>query len=409
MFRCILCGLFAASLLFAQRSPAPNLKSLYDSGKWAELRDALQEAKGQDLYRGAVEVTFHQDLRQAESHLRSVIKAAPKSEEAYDAYEWLSHLYFYSGQYDRLVSTMEARWSAFPGRPGQDQEKAEIAGFRGLPDQVTVSVLPTTLRHEDHSIFIPLSVNGKAATFFFDTGAWPNVMSESEAKRLRLRMAETSGSMGTMTNRTSFRTGVADEFIVGGVRLRNVSFTVLPDDGEPWSLLPPGRRGLIGIPVILAFRTLRWVQDGTVRIGEKPAPFDVHNANLMFDNDHLAISVRLAGRAAFGALDTGAEGTDLFRELAVQFPSFLESGRKGTTQVRGVGGAESYESVTLPELTLEIGGIHEVLRNADVLMSRGTRSYIGNFGMDVLQQGRAFKLDFTAMRLELEAQPGAGR
>jgi hypothetical protein len=59
--------------------------------------------------------------------------------------------------------------------------------------------------------------------------------------------------------------------------------------------------------------------------------------------------------------------------------------------------------VTLPELALEIGGIHAVLRNANVLMSRSTRSYIGNFGMDVLQQGRAFKLDFTAMRLELEA------
>jgi hypothetical protein len=196
---------------------------------------------------------------------------------------------------------------------------------------------------------------------------------------------------------------VADELVVGGVRLKNVSFTVLPDASEPWSLLPLGRRGAIGIPVILAFRTLRWAQDGTVRIGEKPAPFDVHNANLMFDNDHLAISVRLEGRTAFGAVDTGAEGTDLFRGLAVQFPSILESGKKGTTQVRGLGGTESYESVTLPEITFEIGGIHAILRSPDVLVNRGTRSYIGNFGLDIFQQGRAFKFDFTAMRLELEA------
>ena len=42
--------------------------------------------------------------------------------------------------------------------------------------------------------------------------------------------------MGTMTNRTSFRTAVADELIVGGVRLKNVSFTILPDT-EPWSFL----------------------------------------------------------------------------------------------------------------------------------------------------------------------------
>jgi hypothetical protein len=403
MFRLGLPMLFAASLLFAQTSSTQNLKSLYEAGKWTELQEALQKTKGHDLYRGALAVTFHQGLREAESHLRAAIKAAPKSEEAYEAYEWLSHLYFYSGQYNRLVSTMEARWSAFPGRPGQDQEKGEIAGFRGLPDQVTVSVRPSTVRHEDHSIFIPLSVNGKAATFFFDTGSWPNMMGESEAKRLGLRFTEASGTIRTMTNRASFRTAVADELIVGGVRLKNVSFTVTPDDGEPWSVLPLGRRGAIGIPVILAFRTLRWAQDGTVRIGENPASFDAHTANLLFDNDHLAISVRLAGRTAFGSVDTGAEGTDLFRGLAEQFPSILESGKKGITQVHGVGGTESYESVTLPEITFEIGGIQARLRSPGVLVNRGTRSYIGNFGLDVLQQGRAFKFDFTAMRLELEA------
>jgi hypothetical protein len=129
----------------------------------------------------------------------------------------------------------------------------------------------------------------------------------------------------------------------------------------------------------------------------------VHNANLMLDNDHLAVSVRLVGRTAFGAVDTGAEGTDLFREFAVQFPSILASGKKGTTQVHGVGGTESYGSVTLPEITFEIGGIHAILRSQDVLLNRGTRSYIGNFGLDTFQQGRAFKFDFTAMRLELEA------
>jgi hypothetical protein len=123
----------------------------------------------------------------------------------------------------------------------------------------------------------------------------------------------------------------------------------------------------------------------------------------MLDNDHLAVSVRLEGRTVFGAVDTGAQGTDLFRELAVQFPSILESGTRGSTQVRGVGGAESYASVTLPEITFEIGGIQATLRSQDVLMSRGIRSYIGNFGLDIFQQGRAFKFDFTAMRLELEA------
>jgi predicted aspartyl protease len=335
--------------------------------------------------------------------LRSAIKTAPKSEEAYQAYEWLTHLFLYSGQYKRLVSTMEARWSAFPGRAEQEREKAVIAAFRGLPDQVTVSVRPSTLQHEDKSIFVPLSVNGSAAAYFFDTGAWPNAMSESEAKRVGLRFTDATGSAVTMTRPTAFRTAVADELAIGGVRLRNVSFLVFPDDGEPWSVLEPGRRGLIGMPVILACRTLRWTQDGTFRIGDKPAPFDTHKANLLFDNDHLAVTVGFDGRTALGAVDTGAETTDLLREFAAQFPAAMERGTKGTTEVRGVGGAESYESVTLPEIAFEIGTAHVILRSRAVLMNRSTMNYIGNFGLDVFQQGRAFKFDFTAMRLELEA------
>ena len=88
-------------------------------------------------------------------------------------------------------------------------------------------------------------------------------------------------------------------------------------------------------------------------------------------------------------------------ELSVQFSSVVESGKKASSEIRGIDGAEAYESVILPELTFEVGGIQAVLRSADVLLSRSIRSYIGNFGMDVWQLGSAFKLDFTAMPLEL--------
>ena len=402
MFRLVLWSLLAVSPACAQSVNGADLQALYDARKWTEIHDELQKTSAHNLYRGAVAVVFHESPRKAESLLRSVIKVEPKSEDAYQAYEWLSHLFLYGGQYRSFVSTMDARWTAFPGKPEQKQEREQVAGFRRLPDQVTERVRPSTVRHEDKSIFIPLSVNGSPATWFFDTGAWVSAVSESEAKRLGMKFGGAAGTAATITNRTGFRTAVAEELIVGAVRLRNVSFAVFPDDGEPWSLLPPGRRGLLGMPVILAFRTLRWASDGTVRIGENPAALNVHKANLIFDNDHLAVTVGLQGRKALAAVDTGAEGTDLLREFAMQFPSVMESGRKSSTEIRGVGGRDSYESVTLPEITFEIGGIQAVLRSRDVLMNRSIRSYIGNFGLDVFQQGRAFKLDFTAMRLELD-------
>ena len=291
--------------LLVQASSGADLESLYRKQRWAELHDGLANSKGNDLYRGAVAVVFHENSRRAETFLRSTIRTLPTSEDAYQAYEWLSHKFLYEGRYHSFVAVMEARRAAFPGKAEQKQERAVAASFRELPDQVTESVRPSTVPHEQKSIFIPLSVNHSAANYFFDTGAWISCMSESEAKRVGLRFTGAAGSTDTMTGKAGYRTAVADELVVGGVRVKRVSFAVFPDDREPWSLLPQGRRGLLGIPVILAFRTLRWELGGSLQIGEKPSALDVRKANLIFDNDHLAVAVSIQGRKVLAAVDTG--------------------------------------------------------------------------------------------------------
>jgi gag-polyprotein putative aspartyl protease len=153
-----------------------------------------------------------------------------------------------------------------------------MAGFHGLPDQTAGKLRPSTLPHESGSIFIPVSINGNSATYFFDTGAWVSCMSESEAKRLGLAIHETAGTLGTGTGvRVGFRTAVAAELVVGKMHFKNVSFAIFRDDQEPWSVLPPGQRGLLGIPMLLGFRSLRWIRDGAVEIGSKPERVGAHN------------------------------------------------------------------------------------------------------------------------------------
>jgi len=162
------------------------------------------------------------------------------------------------------------------------------------------------VRHEEKSIFIPVTINGRAASYFFDTGGWVSSLSESEAERLGLRFTEGTGKIGSLTDSAAFRTAVADELAVGSVRLRNVSFAVFPDSREPWSLLPPGRRGLLGIPIIVPFRTLRWASDGSVQIGRPPAAFEVRKSNLMFDDGHLVVRAAIEGHTVSAIVDTGA-------------------------------------------------------------------------------------------------------
>ena len=388
-----------------QASEHSDCKSLYDAHRWAELSGAL-DRKSPALYRGAVAEVFNRP--KAESLLRSVIKAAPRSGHAYEAYEWLAHLYLRSGQYRRFISDMEERWAAFPNKPEQPQERTAVAGFRGLPDQINGRARRSILPHDDGEIFVPVTIAGVQATYFFDTGAWISSMSESEAKRFGLTIRETAGTLGTGSGvRVGFRTAVAPELTVGNVHFRNVSFAVFPDDQEPWSVMPAGRRGLLGMPILLGFGTLRWNREGTTEVGGRLRRIGARKPNLTFDDDHLAVAASLQDRKILASLDTGAIGTDLYETFAKEFATLLrESGKKDSTEVRGVGHAESFDSVTLPDLTFGIGGARPVLRPAHVLMKQiGPKQFIGNFGMDLLRQGRSFTIDFRAMTLELESNP----
>jgi hypothetical protein len=380
-----------------------EFKSLYQAHQWAELRDAVRSQKSPPVYRGIVAAVYGDD-RRAEPILKGVIAAEPRSEDAYEAYEWLTHIYLRTGQYHQLIANMEARWEAFPKKSELLNEQAAMAGFRGLPDQLVSKPRCSKLPHEAGEIFIPVAINKIPSTYFFDTGAWVNCMSESEAARLGLAIHDAAGSLSQAAGaRIGFRTAVAPELTVGEIRFKNVSFAVFRDDQEPWSDLASGRKGLLGIPILLGLRTLRWSQDGTLEIGAKAGALRDDRTNLFFDDDHLAIAGSLGSSRVLATLDTGAEGTDLYEAFSKTFAALTDGGKKDVTEVRGVGHAENFDSITLPELKFQIGGTDVVLRPAHVLMKQlGAKCCVGNFGMDLFKQGRAFRIDFGAMRFELE-------
>ncbi len=305
------------------------------------------------------------------------------------------------------MDAMETRWAAFPEKnEDRHNEESFLGAFRGLPDQSAESSAPSTVPHERDSIFIPASINGQSATYFFDTGAAFSVVSESEAKRLKLTMNGATSTSHTMTSDASFHMAVAKEVRIGKTVFRNVSFGVLPDSQEPFSKLPPGRRGIIGIPLIVGMRTLRWIRNGNLEIGQQSKPFHLADSNIWFDDDHLVVTSSFQAQKLLATLDTGAETTDLLSGFARQFADFLAAnGKKATREIRGIGGAENYEAVTVPEIALRIGNVETYLRPAQVITNEaGAKCCAGNFGMDLLKQGRAFQIDLGGMKLEMEPE-----
>lgn len=291
---------------------------------------------------------------------------------------------------------MERRWAAFPDKKDRKQEEAEIAGFRGLPDQLTASSRPSSLPHEPASTFVPLSIDGGSATYFFDIGAWISCMSELEANRLHLTIRNTSGTLGQSAgSQVGFRTAVAREVVIGQTHFKNVSFAVFPDNQEPWTDLPAGYKGIIGMPMPVDLETLRWEKAGKLAMNNPPRPFHMQTANLVFDDDHLIVSATVQGQTIRATLDTGASTTDLYKGFADQFDTLLNrNGKPDTREVHGVGHSEIFKSVTLPQLRIRLGGADTVLSPAHVLLkSIGAEHCVGNFGMDLFSQTPAMTVD----------------
>ena len=265
------------------------LRALYDAHDWSGLRRTLEEGEGPTLYQGAVAAAF--DDARAEGLLRSAIESSPGSEEAYEAYEGLSHLYLREGRYHRLMEVMEKRWAAFPGRAAEADERTTMALFRGLPDQKGGGTGTATLRH-DGSIF-PARVDPRGIRRVLLRHRRLALLHE----RIRGEAARAQRPRGRGRDRDEHRHpgGTANcgprEVTVGGTRFEDVSFAVFPDDQEPWSIPAPRPAWNPGIPLLLGLRSLRWSHDGTVAVGPEPRPPGVGKANLFFDDDHLVATV----------------------------------------------------------------------------------------------------------------------
>ncbi len=379
--------------------PPDDLDHLFHARQWFELRSAVTD-RSPSLMRAAVATAFN-DPETAERLLRDVIRSAPASNAADEAYGMLSQIYRRSGQYRRWL-TSHGQWvAAIPDSARARAEEDDATKLAGLPDQVNGRLRRAVLRHDSGDLTIPVSVDGKADDFLFDTGAWTSVLTERRAARLGVKIDATRRVItGSSGQSTGFRTAIAKEVDIGGIRFRNVSFAVIEGTGP----IADVDAGVVGMPILLALGVIRWSPDGAVEIGS-PAPRVQTEANLVFDRNRLLLRTRVFGRDVLTTLDTGANTTDLNANFADTFPLALQGAKKGKTDITGVGGTQTFDSLEIPEVIFRIGPGEVVLRPATITLQRigviGGECCVGHAGQDLLKQAAGFTIDFSAMTLRL--------
>jgi predicted aspartyl protease len=399
-------SIFLALACPARAQSSDQLKTLYDAHQWFQLRAAVG-TDASAFYRGVVAFAFD-DRAQAEKNLEAQIASAPNSDETYQAREFLTYLYIRAGRYRRAFEQSKAMLTARPNNADARNAGSLFAALGRYPDQSVIQRRASVVRYrmDDGNLFVPVSVNGKPATYMLDSGANLSTMSESESKRLGLVVdsVDFKGQDATGGD-VAFRVAVVDQLSVGEMKLANVAFLIVGDDQQPFVDSPAGERGIIGLPVLLAFETVRWSRDGNFELGFPPGPKDIGKSNLCFDGADIITKAALQDRALNLLVDTGASHTWLWPPFGKDFASLVAgSGKKGVTPVEGVGHKTESDSMALPELKLRVGGFNVVLRPAPVLLKETTEKshwFHGNLGLDLLNQANAVTFDFPAMSLSL--------
>ena len=383
------------------------LKELYDGHHWFALR---KEASGPDtppFYKAAVQTAFNDPL--AEKSLTTLISSTGGAEERFEARELLIGIYFRTGRYREASAEAQAMIGERPDAADVKNFMPTLEVLRTYPDQAVTRRHPrqVNIDFEDGNIVLPVRVNGVSANYIFDNGFSTSGMSEAEARRLGLQVREVTTTLDTMNGTAvKIRIAVAGSLDVGGVRLSNVAFYVLPDGQPPFNSLRPGRQGILGLPVILAMQRFSWDTEKhtfttlTSQLSGASEPI-----NMALDGTSVFAQVLFHHEPVDFSLDTGAQRTVLYPAFDRAFPTLKSSGSSETHRLTGVGGSSAVDSLSLSSLTLNVGHKDVVLSPAHLLLKNNNSTsswFAGNLSMDLLNQGRTVTIDFNQMSLSLQ-------
>ena len=401
------CSFALAPLCLVATDATPDddrtLKSLYDTHRWFELRDFVANRTTPLFYQGAVACAFN-DLQRCNEKLKFVINSDPQSDKAVEAHRLLASAYFRQGKYREALTNVDAVLALRPEDSDAGDERPFLAALGGFPDLAVTRRRLTTLQLQEAGL--PFSISGVTATYWFDTGADISVLTESEAKRFGLHVLAATIKEGDVTGtKLDSQIAIADELSIGSIRLRNVAFLVVSDEQPPFNQLPPGSRGLIGMPVLFALQRFVWGADRKFEIGSKSLDQHGPHADLCFDGHHPIAQIQFENRSLAFTLDTGATNTDLYPPFAAMFPELMRNAPKSESyKMEGVGGSKNMDAAILSSLHFSIGNFPVVLSSAAVLLAHTTESskfFDGNLGIDLLQQSHQTTFDFKAMTLTL--------
>jgi predicted aspartyl protease len=414
----ILCAIFIIHLP-PTAGAYPKLKELYDHKRYFELRDALKTYRRNQseellFYRGVVSNKFNR-LDSSVNYLQSYIKLAGRGTNRSllkDSYEILADNYLKTYQYRKAAAAYKMLLTNFRGELDKAEDYENSLRLWGALNDVP----PQTVEFRGTSKFqsfkdqaeltgITVEINGQTMSLDFDTGANLSIITKTYAGKLGLKLIAASIDVGGITGeKTKASLGVAREVKIGNVIARNVVFLVFEDRALYISPISFQLKGLIGFPVIAAFREITLARNGEIIIPAKPGKGGAQN--MCIDDLNPIIEGQFQGKKLNFLLDTGANKSDLYplfykayeKEIKANYPLSY-------TSRAGIGGAKEIPAYRAKNLTLTFSGKKAIFPEIKVLTEytdADSHYFYGNLGQDLVRQFERMTLNFESMSIVFE-------
>lgn len=405
--------------VFAQNES--RLETLYRSKQFFDLRDELSKQSGSKslemlFYRGAVANKFNQS-QQSISLLENYIKEAKAgAANLRDAYELLADNYLKTYQYRKAAEFYKLLLDKFKDK--LDAEKAKDVEnsyklWNALGDVHAQTVtfdgdtrLQAT-RDKAALMNVPVEINNQTINFVFDTGANISTITTSTAQKLGLKIIETGISVGSSTDKeVNSKLGIAPALKIGNVALRNVVFLVLDDKALFFPQINYQINGIVGFPVIEAFREVTITKKDEVLIPAR-ASKQKFEQNMALDELLPLIAANYNNQRMTFAFDTGAQTSSFY-------PPFYRSNeaeikkiaKQQKVKMGGAGGFKEVSAYILENPVLSVSGKSVQLKKIEVLtepINDHSRYFYGNLGQDLIKQFEKMTLNFESMSIIFES------
>lgn len=278
-------------------------------------------------------------------------------------------------------------WSTFQNEPPQ---KVRLNN----PDSLALSIDKAGLKN------LEINIKTDTALFIFDTGANISSVTQSVAKKLKMKLFPVTIEVGTITgNKTNAQLAICPVLYLGKIEIQNAIFLVFNDESLYIQEIDYQINGILGFPVIEALGEVKISQNGFFSVAKNPKSTR-NESNMALDG--LFPLICLDGKHY--TFDTGADETILYEAYYLAYKEEID--RKYTKEqisFAGAGGTRSFEGYSI-DFTFKINGKEYRLNQIQLLTEKlkPTETVYGNVGQDVIQKFNAMTINFERMFIKFE-------